>query len=112
MSDVFDDALSDVRHAVRGFRKTPAFMLVAVATLALAIGANGFVFGILKSAALRPSEIADPDSLYQVRYGPRLSGSNLTTSYPAFNDFRQRTRTFADLIGIYACAQATSGRVY
>ena len=44
------DLLLDVRHALRGFRKTPAFTVVTVISLALAIGANGFVFAVFKTA--------------------------------------------------------------
>jgi predicted permease len=103
------DLWLDARYALRGFRKSPAFTLVAVLSLALAIGANGFVFGVLNTVVLRPFEVSDPDSLYQVRYGPRMSGSNLTTSYPAFQDLRRRNTSFRDLIGVWAYSEANLG---
>ena len=103
------DLLPDVRHALRGFLKTPAFTLVAVLSLALAIGANGFVFGVLNTVVLRSFEVSDPQSLEQIRYGPRMSGSNLTTSYPAFQDLRRRNTSFSDMIGIYAYSEARLG---
>ncbi len=103
------DLLLDVRHALRGFRKTPAFTLVAVLSLALAIGANGFVFAVLNTVVLRPFELSDPQSLYQIRYGPRMSGSNLTTSYPAFQDLRRRNTSFSDMIGLWAYSEASLG---
>jgi predicted permease len=106
---IVQDLLLDVRYALRGFRKTPAFTLVAVISLALAIGANGFVFGVLNTVVLRPFEVNDPQNLYQVRYGPRMSGSNLTTSYPAFRDLRQRNTSFSDLIGLFAYSEASLG---
>ena len=103
------DLLLDVRHALRGFRKTPAFTLVAVISLALAIGANGFVFAVLNSIGLRPSEVSDPQSLYQIRYGPQMTGSNLTTSYPAFQDLRRRNTSFSDMIGVWQYSEARLG---
>ncbi|HEV7501670.1 MAG TPA: ABC transporter permease, partial [Vicinamibacteria bacterium] len=106
---LMQDLLRDVRHALRGFRKTPAFTLVAVLSLALAIGANGFLFAVLNTVVLRPGEVSDPQSLYQIRYGPRKSGSNLTTSYPAFQDLRRRNTTFRDMIGVFAYSQASLG---
>lgn len=103
------DLLLDVRYALRGLRKTPAFTLVAVLSIALAIGANGFVFAVLNTVVLRPFEVSDPQSLYQIRYGPRMSGSNLTTSYPAFQDLRRRNTTFSDMIGLWAYSEASLG---
>src|SRR5262245_13137601 len=104
-----EDLLLDFRHALRGFRTSPAFTLVAVLSLALAIGANGFVFAVLNTVVLRPFEVSDRQSLYQIRYGPRMSGSNLTTSYPAFHDLRRRNTSFSDMIGLWAYSEARLG---
>ena len=90
-----------------GFGRLPRLRLVAVISLALAIGANGFVFAVLNTVVLRPFEVSDPESLYQIRYGPRMSGSNLTTSYPAFQDLRRRNTSFSDMIGLFAYSQAS-----
>src|SRR5262245_47192689 len=106
---LLQDLLLDVRYALRGFRKTPAFTLVAVLSLALAIGANGFVFAVLNTVVLRPFEVGNPQTLYQIRYGARMSGSNLTTSYPALQDLRRRNTSFSDMIGVFAYSQATLG---
>ncbi len=104
------DLLLDVRYAFRGLRKTPAFTLVAVLSITLSIGANSFVFAVLNTVVLRPFEVSDPQSLYQIRYGPRMSGSNVTTSYPAFQDLRRRNTTFSDMIGLWAYSEASLGR--
>lgn len=101
------DLLLDVRHALRGLRRSPAFAFVAVLTLALAIGANSFVFAVLDTAVLRPFDASDARGLYQIRYGPRMSGSNLTTSYPAFQDLRRRNTSFSDMIGLFAYSEAS-----
>jgi predicted permease len=100
------ELLVDLRHALRGFRRSPFFTLVAVISLALAVGVNVFVFGVLDAVVLRPLEIAEPDNLYQLRNGPRVSGGLVTTSYPAFQDLRQRSATFRDLVGVYAYSTA------
>jgi len=42
-----DDAFSDVRLAVRGLRRSPLFGVVAVLSLAVAIGANATIFGLV-----------------------------------------------------------------
>ncbi len=100
------DLVSDVRGALRGFRRAPAFTLVAVLSLALAIGANGFAFGLLSAVVLRPLPVSEPSRLYEVRTGAPRSGSLVTTSYPAFQDLRQRNTTFSDMVGIYAYSAA------
>ena len=55
--------LDDLRFAIRGMRRRPAFTLLVVATLALGLGANGAVFALVDSVLLRPLPYHQPDRL-------------------------------------------------
>ncbi len=101
-----EDLLLDVRFALRVLRKSPAFTLVALLTLMLGIGANVVVFGVLNAVLLRPLDVSDPGSLYQIRPKLWASGRLLTTSYPAFEDFRRRNSTFSGMAAIYGYSDA------
>lgn len=100
------DLLLDIRYALRVLWKSPAFTLVALVTLMLGIGANVVVFGVINAVLLRPLDVSDPHNLYQLRLGPWTSFKLLTTSYPAFQDYRQRNTTFAELTGYYGWSYA------
>ncbi len=101
-----ENLLIDVRYALRVLGKSPAFTVVALTTLMLGIGANLVVFGVLNAVLLHPLDVSDPQSLYQIRHKPWMSGRLLTTSYPAFEDFRQRNTTFSGMAGIYGYSHA------
>ena len=101
-----EDLLLDVRYALRVLWKSPAFTIVAVVTLMLGIGANVVVFGVMNAVLLHPLEVNNPQNLYQFRLRPWTSFKLLTTSYPAFEDIRQRNTTFSDISGFYGFCQA------
>jgi hypothetical protein len=94
-----NDVLPDIRYALHVLWKSPAFTLVATLTLMLGIGANVVVFGLMNAVLLRPLDVSDPRNLYQIRLKPWASFKALTTSYPAFEDYRQRNTTFSGLAG-------------
>jgi len=99
--------LLDVRYALRVLRKSPAFTSVALLSLMLGIGANVVVLGVMNAILLRPLDVSDPQSLYQIRHRQWMIGRLLTTSYPAFEDFRQRNVTFSGMAAVYGYSRAS-----
>src|SRR5574342_561780 len=63
-----NDLLHDVRYAVRSLRHAPAFAAVAVAVLALGIGANTTMFSALYGVLLRPLPYPEAERLVQFAY--------------------------------------------
>ncbi len=89
----FDTLVRDVRLAMRVLRKSPGFLIAAVLTLALAIGANAVVFGVMDGLVLRPLNVPDSQSLWGTVYGEDA----VFQSYPNYRDLRDRNRSFEDL---------------
>src|SRR5271166_4199406 len=84
---------ADVRIALRQLRRSPGFTIAAVLTLALAIGANAVVFGLMDGMVLRPLNVPQSGSLYGTHYGDNPAWQ----SYPNYIDLRDRNRSFEDL---------------
>jgi len=84
----------DLRLALRLLRKSPGFAFVAVATLAVTIGANSAVFSALNAFLLRPLNVPQSESLYGLQFG---GGHRGALSYPNYVDFRDRNRSFDGL---------------
>jgi predicted permease len=101
------DLVLDLRYALRGLWKSPAFTLVALVTLMLGIGANVLVFGIVNAVLRHPLDVSDPQNLYQLRLKPWTSFKLLTTSYPAYENLRRRNTTFSGMAGFDGFAEAT-----
>jgi predicted permease len=91
---LIDDTLQDLRYSLRVLAKSPGFAAVAVLTLALAIGANAVVFGVLNALILRPLNVPRAESLFMIERGKSHSGAQ---SYPDYLDLRDRNRSFEGL---------------
>src|SRR6202453_3370030 len=92
---------ADVRFAVRQLRKSPGFAIAAVLTLALAIGANAVVFGVLNALIMRPLNVPQAESLFVIQRGSDVGAH----SYPDYLDLRQRNRSFDD-VAVFAISQS------
>src|ERR1039457_2227891 len=92
-----EDTLSDLRHAARQLRQSPAFTAAAVATLALGIGANSAIYSVIDAALLRPLPSHDPKRLVMAWSGDPGEATFYSFSYPRLQYFRERAREFADL---------------
>lgn len=55
----------DIRYALRGFRRAPAFTLAVAGTIALGLGVNTAAFSVFNAYLLRPVPVQDPDTLYR-----------------------------------------------
>jgi len=90
-----DTTLQDLRYALRGLRRAPAFAFVAIATLGLGIGATTAVFTVVDRVLLRPLPFRDPGRLYVLSYLPSelpfvIPPSLFDRLYLAYHD-RQRS---------------------
>jgi predicted permease len=100
--DWFDDLKHDLRFGVRSAVRTPLFSVLAIVTLALGIGANAAVFGVVKSVLLNALPFGDADRLVRI-YSRMEDGSMERSSISAgvTMDVRERQRSFAQLATFY-----------
>ena len=108
---------SDLRFALRQILRSPGFAITAIATLALAIGANTAIFTLLNQALLRALPVKDPSQLVVLSFsgsapghlhseGGDSPGHRHYFSYPMYRDLRDKNTA---LRGLAASAPASAG---
>lgn len=86
----------DLRLALRGYLRRPAFTAVVVLTLALGIGATTAIFSVVKGVVLAPLPFPEADRLMWL-VGTWEQGNQEGTSPPDFHYFREQSRSFEQL---------------
>jgi putative ABC transport system permease protein len=94
----------DIRHALRALRKTPAFTIGAVITVALTIGATTAVFSVVYGVLLRQVPYRDAGRVYWI-WSDRVGRDRAPFNVPDFIDYRDSTRTLSGFAG-YLTASA------
>jgi len=89
-ANFIDISQLDLRFALRMLRKSPSFTVLAVITLALAIGANAVVFGVMDGLILRPLNVPHSANLWGTIYGEDTGFQ----SYRNYLDLRDRNQSF------------------
>ena len=99
------DAAQDLRYAVRTLRRSPGFVLIAVLTLGLGIGATTAISSVVQTILLRPLPFRDSDRLVSVvqnmppfRAGARSVPARIYP--PQLLQWRERTATLAGVVGV------------
>ncbi len=92
-----DRSLSDIRHAIRGMRRSPGLTVLVTLTLALSIGANSAVFSLANSVMFRAVPgVESPDELVVVHF-EKPDGNSTGTSWPTFLDLERQASEFSSL---------------
>ena len=100
--------VTEIRHAWRGLRATPAFTSVAVATLALGIAVNTIAFTLLNSLALRPMPVRDASGVVRI-YPVHADGRRANLfSYPDYEVYRDELQSFDGVVA-YIPSEMTMG---
>ncbi|HEV2708661.1 MAG TPA: ABC transporter permease [Edaphobacter sp.] len=97
-----DIALQDLRYTLRTLRRDRAFTVVAVAILALGIGANIAVFSVVDTILLRPLPFRNPERLVWIAPADAEGLSASTYSADAYDDLLTMNRSYEDVTGYFA----------
>jgi putative ABC transport system permease protein len=92
----------DLRFAIRGLGRSPAFTIVAVLTLGLGIGANTAIFSVVNAVLLKPLAYTRPDQLVSLRAKlPGRSARDVPMSQPEYHDIMSDVPAIRDLAAVW-----------
>ncbi|HET7871621.1 MAG TPA: ABC transporter permease, partial [Terriglobales bacterium] len=103
-----DSLVQDLRFGVRMLRKNLGFTIVAVAVLAVGIGATTAIFSVVDAVLLRPLPFAGADRLVLVQNNYQNYG-NTPLSYPQFLYWRDQHQVFENVITSFGGTAALTG---
>ena len=113
----FESLVRDLRYGIRGLWRNPGFTVMAVLTLALAIGANATIFSLIDQTLMQALPVAHPEELAVLDFagaqpghlhsvGGNTPGHHHEFSYPMYRDLSAQNTV---LSGLIAESQLTLG---
>ena len=94
--------IKDIRYAIRTLLKRPGFMVIALATLALGIGATTAMFTVVNSVLLRPLQFPEPDRIVVLEgINPPKGIKVSSVSVPDVVDWQQQSQSFEQIAGFF-----------
>jgi predicted permease len=106
-----ESAQFDVRYALRGFRRSPSFVVTVAATIALGLGINVALFTLFNAYVLRPVAVRDPYRLYTFTWTTR-EGHKHAFSWDEYQRFREDNRAFSEVAAVLHVQTRLDGRVF
>jgi len=115
LRDWIDSVLQDAGYALRGLRREPAFTGFAVVTLALGLGANAAMYGVVDRLLLRgPDHVKDPDRV--VRFTTTVTRPSIgdvtyaAAGYVLYDNLRTAARAFEGVAAYQAGGSLPLGK--
>jgi predicted permease len=113
-----EDLLKDLRYAARQFIRNPVFTAVAVASLAIGIGANTAIFSVLNAAMLKSLPVRDPQGLVMLTDPNQTgvssgmnSGERGMLTYAEFAQLRDHATTLNSLCAVQSQMDRSQVRI-
>jgi putative ABC transport system permease protein len=98
-----DTLIKDLRYGIRSFLKRPGFLVIAISTLALGIGATTAMFTVVNSVLLRPLQFPEPERITLfVGVNPRMGITESSMSIPDIVDWQKQTQSFEQIAAFYS----------
>jgi predicted permease len=119
--DLLETAMQDIRYALRGFRRSPGFVLTVAGTIALGLGLNLALFTLFNAYVLRPLAIRDPYSLYGFEWTDRQGRGHafswqeykqLERDQPAFDEIAAEQYVYTRVNGHNFQGQMVTGNYF
>ncbi len=105
-----EDCRQDLRFGLRGLAREPGFAAICILVLALGIGANTAIFGVVDAVALRPLPVPEPERV--VRVWETNASRNVTSfsvSFQDYQDWARLSRSWTTLAAVDARSVNLSG---
>ena len=98
-----DTLIKDLRYGVRSFLKRPGFLVIAISTLALGIGATTAMFTVVNSVLLRPLQFPEPERAVLFEgVNPRMGITESSMSAPDIADWQQQSQSFEQIAAFFS----------